>query len=155
MSLTRSLIPQQHRPILDQLLVRLSLRQGHPCRARLDDPEAFRVRDLRAAVESHNIAVTSPRWGGDRMSSPLWRDAIWAIQFPWFRNSTGSAGWSSVNLAIRGPLKIAARHGRLRATLGLHPGTTPANRAVQETLILRGFLEAVLLWRRGRDSHPR
>src|ERR1700744_1469875 len=26
MSLTRSLIPQQHRPILDQLLVRLSLR---------------------------------------------------------------------------------------------------------------------------------
>jgi hypothetical protein len=31
MSLTRSLIRQQHRPILDQLLVRLSLRQGHPC----------------------------------------------------------------------------------------------------------------------------
>src|SRR5258708_38635574 len=28
MSLTRSLIPQQHRPILDQLLVRLSLRHG-------------------------------------------------------------------------------------------------------------------------------
>jgi DNA invertase Pin-like site-specific DNA recombinase len=28
MSLTRSLITQQHRPILDQLLVRLSLRQG-------------------------------------------------------------------------------------------------------------------------------
>jgi hypothetical protein len=28
MSLTRSLIPQEHRPILDQLLVRLSLRQG-------------------------------------------------------------------------------------------------------------------------------
>src|SRR6202011_3626277 len=28
MSLTRSLIPQQHRPILDILLVRLSLRQG-------------------------------------------------------------------------------------------------------------------------------
>src|ERR1700730_19008887 len=30
MSLTRSLIPQQDRPILDQLLVRLSLRQGQP-----------------------------------------------------------------------------------------------------------------------------
>src|SRR5258708_7415667 len=28
MGLTRSLIPRQHRPILDQLLVRLSLRQG-------------------------------------------------------------------------------------------------------------------------------
>ena len=27
MSLTRALIPKQHRPILDQLLVRLSLRQ--------------------------------------------------------------------------------------------------------------------------------
>ena len=32
MSLTRSLIPQQHRPILDQLLVRLSLRQGQPAK---------------------------------------------------------------------------------------------------------------------------
>src|SRR5258708_33823385 len=31
MNLTRSLIPQQHRPILDQLLVRLSLRQGQAC----------------------------------------------------------------------------------------------------------------------------
>src|SRR6185312_2080882 len=30
MSLTRSLITQQHRPILDQLLVRLGLRQGQP-----------------------------------------------------------------------------------------------------------------------------
>src|ERR1700730_12743783 len=30
MTLTRSLIPQQHRPIFDQLLVRLSLRQGQP-----------------------------------------------------------------------------------------------------------------------------
>src|SRR4029077_5185730 len=28
MSLTRSIIPQQHRPIFDQLLVRLSLRYG-------------------------------------------------------------------------------------------------------------------------------
>jgi hypothetical protein len=37
MSLTRSLIPQQHRPILDQLLVRLSLRQGH--RLALDENE--------------------------------------------------------------------------------------------------------------------
>jgi hypothetical protein len=26
---------------------------------------------------------------------------------------------------------------------------------VQEGLILRGFLEAILRWRRGRDSHPR
>ena len=31
-SLTRSIIPQQHRPILDQLLVRSSLRQGQPAR---------------------------------------------------------------------------------------------------------------------------
>src|ERR1700756_4431020 len=30
MSLTRSLIPQEHRPILDQPPVRLSLRQGQP-----------------------------------------------------------------------------------------------------------------------------
>jgi hypothetical protein len=37
--------------------------------------------------------------------------------------------------------------------LGLHPGATPANPVVQEVLILRGFLEAVLRWRRGRDCH--
>jgi hypothetical protein len=39
MSLTRSLITQQHRPILDQLLVRLSLRQGQP-----DSIEGSKVR---------------------------------------------------------------------------------------------------------------
>ena len=38
--------------------------------------------------------------------------------------------------------------------LGLHPGATPANPGVQKGLILRGFLEAILRWRRGRDSHP-
>ena len=36
--------------------------------------------------------------------------------------------------------------------LGLHPGATPANPGVQKGLILRGFLEAALKWRRGRDS---
>ena len=36
MSLTRSLITQQHRPILDQLLVRLSLRQGQWLRLSLE-----------------------------------------------------------------------------------------------------------------------
>lgn len=36
--------------------------------------------------------------------------------------------------------------------LGLHPGATPANPGVQKGLILRGFLEAILKWRRGRDS---
>jgi hypothetical protein len=35
---------------------------------------------------------------------------------------------------------------------GLHPGATPANPVVQEVLILWGFLEAFLKWRRGRDS---
>src|ERR1700722_4780930 len=38
--------------------------------------------------------------------------------------------------------------------LGLHPGATPANPGVQKGLILRGFLEAILRWRRGRDSLP-
>jgi hypothetical protein len=36
--------------------------------------------------------------------------------------------------------------------LGLHPGATPAVPVVQESLILRGFFEAILRWRRGRDS---
>jgi hypothetical protein len=39
--------------------------------------------------------------------------------------------------------------------LGLHPGATPATPGVQESLILRAFLEAILRWRRGRDSNPR
>jgi hypothetical protein len=42
--------------------------------------------------------------------------------------------------------------GRLGLPSGLHPGATPANPGVQKGLILRGFLEAVLKWRRGRDS---
>ena len=39
--------------------------------------------------------------------------------------------------------------------MGLHPGATPADPGVQKGLILRGFLEAALKWRRGRDSTPR
>jgi hypothetical protein len=35
--------------------------------------------------------------------------------------------------------------------LGLHLGATPADPGVQKGLILRGFLEAALRWRRGRD----
>ena len=38
--------------------------------------------------------------------------------------------------------------------LGLHPGATPANPGVLKGLILRGFLEAALKWRRGRDTPP-
>src|SRR5580704_5062109 len=37
---------------------------------------------------------------------------------------------------------------------GLHPGATPASPGVQKSLILRGFLEAVLLWRRGKGFPP-
>jgi hypothetical protein len=37
--------------------------------------------------------------------------------------------------------------------LGLHPGATPANPGVQKGLILRGFLEAILRWRRGRPTN--
>ena len=40
--------------------------------------------------------------------------------------------------------------GYLRAP----PGGYTGNPGVQKGLILRGFLEAVLNWRRGRDSHP-
>jgi hypothetical protein len=39
MSLTRSLIPQEHRPILDQLLVRLSLRYGQATGCRPAEPD--------------------------------------------------------------------------------------------------------------------
>jgi hypothetical protein len=45
MSLTRSLIPQQHRPIFDQLLVRLSLRHGQ------DPSAAFHVRNVPRCSE--------------------------------------------------------------------------------------------------------
>jgi hypothetical protein len=36
---------------------------------------------------------------------------------------------------------------------GLHSGATPANPGVQKGLILRGFLEAILWWRRGRPTN--
>jgi hypothetical protein len=39
-----------------------------------------------------------------------------------------------------------------RLPSGLHPRATPATPVVQKDLILRGFLEAILWWRRGRDS---
>jgi hypothetical protein len=48
MSLTRSLIPKEHRPILDQLPVRLSLRQGQPS-------GTLRTRSHRHSVSSRNI----------------------------------------------------------------------------------------------------
>src|SRR3977135_3553085 len=56
MSLTRSLIPQQHRPILDQLLVRLSLRQGQ-----LDKEPAIMVREPDATRQPtpHDIQLMS------------------------------------------------------------------------------------------------
>jgi len=49
---------------------------------------------------------------------------------------------------------IPGRPWQIGATLGLHSGATPDVPGVQKSLILRGFLEAVLIWRRGRDSHP-
>jgi hypothetical protein len=56
MSLTRSLIPQQHRPILDQLLVRLSLRQGQPEDGRRSG--GLRTRK-KAAGKNKNVAFFS------------------------------------------------------------------------------------------------
>jgi hypothetical protein len=53
--------------------------------------------------------------------------------------------------AIASGARVVADYG---PPLGLHPGATPANPVVQESLILRGFLEATLRWRRGRDSLP-
>src|SRR4030081_42414 len=43
---------------------------------------------------------------------------------------------------------------QIGATLRPTAGAKPANPVVQESLILRGFLEAALLWRRGREKYP-
>src|ERR1700724_3516236 len=56
MCLTRSLIPQQHRPILDQLLVRLSLRQGQCSDGRVDVDHAR----LRAVIWRIKNVFTRP-----------------------------------------------------------------------------------------------
>src|ERR1700761_9605113 len=61
MNLTRSLIPQEHRPILDQLPVRLSLRQGHRANRRnhssvLTSPAQNRRRLLYHAAQSAESA---------------------------------------------------------------------------------------------------
>jgi hypothetical protein len=52
-------------------------------------------------------------------------------------------------------LKSSASHGTLGLPQGLHPGATPATPGVQKGLILRGFLDAVLRWRRGREKDPK
>ena len=44
--------------------------------------------------------------------------------------------------------------GRLGLPSGLHPGATPSAPGVRKGLILRGFLEAALIWRRGSQSIP-
>ena len=51
MSLTRSLITQQHRPILDQLLVRLSLRQGQPVMVRRRPAMPSKLRTPRSDLD--------------------------------------------------------------------------------------------------------
>ena len=61
MSLTRSLITQQHRPILDQLLVRLSLRQGQWCQCLVGSENPDR---------SLALAVRQPPWPAAR-TDPL------------------------------------------------------------------------------------
>ena len=63
MSLTRSLITQQHRPILDQLLIRLGLRQGQhgqlPRRdARRDNRDAEGSRDVGQLSPAKSVTVT-------------------------------------------------------------------------------------------------
>src|SRR3979411_300044 len=77
MSLTRSLIPQQHRPILDQLLVRLSLRQGQGA-GMLDalaivKPETV-IRWHRAGFRAYWRWKSKPR--GGRPKTPLENRAI-------------------------------------------------------------------------------
>jgi hypothetical protein len=63
MSLTRSLITQQHRPILDQLLVRLGLRQGQQqLHERLaDEADAEDIVTLRTSVSVPSAAGYVPR----------------------------------------------------------------------------------------------
>jgi len=55
------------------------------------------------------------------------------------------------NLAM---LLARAAYAKEVVPLGLHPGATPASSGVQKDLIFRGFLEAVLLLRRGSQSIP-
>src|ERR1700761_3153818 len=62
------------------------------------------------------------------------------------------AGQHWTKLVVRRHCKFRSAVASLELPQGLHPGATPDALGVQETLILRGFLEAVLLWRRGRDS---
>ncbi len=51
-------------------------------------------------------------------------------------------------------LKLTARHGRVALPWGYTPGLHQRPLACSKTRLFRGFLEAVLIWRRGRDSRP-
>src|ERR1700681_1737366 len=106
MSLTRSRIPRQHRPILDQLLVRLSLRQGHrPERNRT--ARSFRqLRRFHHAINSDKDFVThTPR------PTRRFRDAVLAreigglrarLMFPQHANnllSDSNSAWTKFAVA--------------------------------------------------------
>src|ERR1700756_4156800 len=56
MSLTRSLIPQEHRPILDQLPVRLSFATGTTVEPG-QSASATKARDLPEAIQSDFVAM--------------------------------------------------------------------------------------------------
>src|ERR1700757_1011776 len=77
MSLTRSLIPQEHRPILDQLPVRLSLRQGHGRRAivKLEDHKANGMPQTSSkefGEIGEKVREINARWSPLALPRSLW-----------------------------------------------------------------------------------
>src|SRR6202008_896835 len=83
MSLTRSLIPQEHRPILDQLPVRLSLRQGQAPGFMIRDRDRIYggivTRRLRAmGIRDKPTAPVSPWQNGfaERLIGSMRRECL-------------------------------------------------------------------------------
>jgi hypothetical protein len=72
MSLTRSLITQQHRPILDQLLVRLGLRQGQVRSARFAQRGQYWHQQASLGRTSAVISCLLSKRGKPMLESLYW-----------------------------------------------------------------------------------
>jgi hypothetical protein len=96
---------------------------GHPRRRRLSLNERLRFMSSEAGV---HVNVTTSRLSRRKLSG--------------------------ARPPVRAGLSYPDGRGRLGLPSGLHPGATPEAPGVQKCLILRGFLDAILLWRRGRES---
>jgi hypothetical protein len=103
----------------------------------LDGPE-LRAACLEPLTQASPLVAPSGNWPSRTRASHLGPEEVYQGRLRVPRSVTAFICWPVM--------------ANWPCPAGLHPGATPANPGVQKGLILRGFLEAALKWRRGRDS---